>query len=413
MIDIATTEYDVELIDEKGVRYLINDGLVNLEWEEQDSELAQRANITLANMLIGSTQLAAVAKLNCIILIYAKWTNAPKTLLFEGTIWEWNPVTSSTKKDFTITAYDKLIRLQQSQDFKFYSAGMNTRDIIADICNTWGIPFNYKWGRSITHEKKVFNRDTVSGMIISLLEEVRKKTGEKYVVYWRNNALQISGYGTNGTVYKFENEKTISVANKLTLNNLVTRVKIIGKADDEGRAPVDAVIDGDTRFGVLQAVIQNYDSKSLADLTAEAQTLIKERGKPEEYIPVILPDLPFLRKGDKIEMAAGNLTGFFNVLSVSHNAAQKQMSLTLDRTNTRPSPSQEDIGGAAGNAGTFARGDAIILNGPVFVDSFGNGRGRTFENYRSTITIAAPLSRVAPYHIGAVGWARPSDITRG
>ena len=418
MIDISATEYDAELIDENGVRYLINDGLANLEWEEQENEIAQRASVTFANLLIGSTQLAAIAKLNCIILIYAKWNNAPKTLVFEGTIWEWQPV-FGTGKELTITAYDKLIRLQQSQDFKFYSAGMTTRDIIADICNTWGIPLSYKWEQSITHEKKVFNKESISDMIINLLEEVRKKTGEKYIVYWRGNTLQIVGYGSNSVVYKFENEQTISVSNKLTLNNLVTRVKIIGTADDEGRAPIDAIVDGDTGYGVLQTVIQNYDNKSLADLKAEANTIIQERGKPEEYIPVTLPDLPFLRKGDKIEMAAGNLIGFFNVLSVSHNAAQKQMSLTLDRINpvdTAASQTQAQTNtdeSADNTVGTFNKGDTVVLNGPVYIDSYGNGKGRTFTNYQSTITLVANLSRSCPYHVGSVGWVYPSDITKG
>ena len=58
-------------------------------------------------------------------------------------------------------------------------------------------------------------------------------------------------------------------------------------------------------------------------------------------------------------------------------------------------------------------GDSIILNGPVFVDSFGNRQGRTFTNRHDTITIVAPAGRPTPYHIGGIGWARPGDITRG
>ena len=57
-------------------------------------------------------------------------------------------------------------------------------------------------------------------------------------------------------------------------------------------------------------------------------------------------------------------------------------------------------------------GDSIILNGPVFADSFGNRQGRTFINRHDTITITAPRDRPTPYHIGGIGWARPGDITR-
>jgi len=58
-------------------------------------------------------------------------------------------------------------------------------------------------------------------------------------------------------------------------------------------------------------------------------------------------------------------------------------------------------------------GDSIILNGPVFVDSFGNRQGRTFTNRHDTITIIAARDRPTPYHVGGIGWARGSDITRG
>ena len=62
--------------------------------------------------------------------------------------------------------------------------------------------------------------------------------------------------------------------------------------------------------------------------------------------------------------------------------------------------------------GTFQKGDAVILNGPVFRDSYGTGQGRTFSNHESTITIVAPTTRVAPYHVGKIGWAKAKDLRR-
>jgi hypothetical protein len=61
---------------------------------------------------------------------------------------------------------------------------------------------------------------------------------------------------------------------------------------------------------------------------------------------------------------------------------------------------------------TFQKGDAVILNGPVFRDSYGSGQGRTFRDYESTITIVAPASRIAPYHVGQIGWARIKDLKK-
>jgi hypothetical protein len=112
-IDISTIEYDVELFDETGAKWLLNDALLSLTWEEQENELAQRAALTVANMQLGSTWLMNIAKLCCVILIYGKWGDGRK-LLFEGKIWEWE-YKSETQKELTLTAYDCLKTLRNCQ----------------------------------------------------------------------------------------------------------------------------------------------------------------------------------------------------------------------------------------------------------------------------------------------------------
>jgi hypothetical protein len=111
----------------------------------------------------------------------------------------------------------------------------------------------------------------------------------------------------------------------------VTRVKIYGKADDDGRRGVEAAVDGDQSFGVLQRIILRDADKDIAAANAEAQALIDENGKPDETIQLNSPDVPFLRKGDKVEVAAGNLIGGFIVLGVSHTATTRMMTMTLSR----------------------------------------------------------------------------------
>lgn len=329
-VDITSIQYDVELITETGARYILNDALLSLSWEEQEKELSQRAVITAANFAIGGTWLMALAKINRIIRIYAGISGERK-LVFDGTVWEWQ-YTSAQQRTFTITAYDRLIRLQQSQDFKYYTAGQTTQALIGDICETWGIPFAYLWEESITHEKKIFSGNTLSDMIITLLNEVKNQTGKKYIIYFRDGKMQIVGYGTNETVYCFENEMTVSAMNKLTINNLVTRVKILGSSDDEERTPIEALVDGNTEYGVLQTILKRSNDKTLDAAIAEANTILQEKGKPEETISVTVPDLPFLRKGDAVYMSAGNLLGVFYAEGVSHNADEKTMTMSLTRS---------------------------------------------------------------------------------
>lgn len=82
---------------------------------------------------------------------------------------------------------------------------------------------------------------------------------------------------------------------------------------------------------MLQEVIRRDSDKDIGKAKAEAKRTLKERGKPEESIMVTAPDLPFMRKGDAVEMSAGNLSGTFYVLGVSHNAGTRQMTMTLLR----------------------------------------------------------------------------------
>ena len=329
-IDISKIEYDVELMTEQGTRYLLNSVLLSLQWEEQQNELAQRASIRIANGSIGSSRVISVAKLNCAILIYAKWA-AARQLLFTGSIWEWS-YASGRQDELDIVACDNMIRLQQSEDFFYYQAGMTTQAIISDVCGQWGVPVSYQWSQRITHEKKVFNGEAISNVITGLLEEVRQRTGEKYVIYLRDGQMRIVGRGSNAEVYCVdETLNAISTSNKLVLMNLVTKVKVIGREDSDGRATVDAMLDGDLRFGTLQKIVRRDSNKSVGDAMKEARALIDEHGKPEETIQASGPDLPFVRKGDKMEWRAGNLLGFFYVEGISHNATERTANYTLQR----------------------------------------------------------------------------------
>ena len=331
MIDISTIEYDAELLTESGARYNLNGALIELQWEERMSELAQRATLTLANLAMGNTWLMNLAKLNCMLFIYGRWGGLNgRTPLFEGQIWDWQ-YSSETNKKLMVTAYDRLIYLQQSKDHKYYPAGMSTQNIISDICGDWGVPVSYEWDKSETHEKKVFNGAAISDMIFELLEDTRQQSSEKYCAYWRGGKLLICGRGTNGTVYKFDTANTVSTSDRHTMNNLVTRVKVIGQQDDDSRAPVEATEDGDTSFGVLQEIVRRDKDKSLDAAKADARTMLKDRGQPERDTQIEFPDLPFLRKGDLVEIAAGNLLEAFYVEGVSHNGTSRKMRLTLER----------------------------------------------------------------------------------
>ncbi len=60
--------------------------------------------------------------------------------------------------------------------------------------------------------------------------------------------VTVVGFGTNKTVYHFEDPAYPEVTHTISTTGMVTRVKIIGKANDDGCSPVKATVDGKTSF---------------------------------------------------------------------------------------------------------------------------------------------------------------------
>lgn len=112
--------------------------------------------------------------------------------------------------------------------------------------------------------------------------------------------------------------------------NLITRIKIIGKSKDEGRPPVETVIDGHTEYGIRQAIIERPSDKTLDEVKKSANELLKEKGMIKRTTSLQGPDVPYLRKGDRIRVEAGTLSGYWFVKSINHNAADGKMSLKID-----------------------------------------------------------------------------------
>ena len=113
-----------------------------------------------------------------------------------------------------------------------------------------------------------------------------------------------------------------------------------------------------------------------------------------------------LGPGDQIIIESETLNGKFVVVKGKHTGSPTGQWKTV--IEVKPAPPTPTV-----VSSDYKVGDQVILNGPVFADSYGNGQGRTFAGHRDTITIIAPdLKRARPYHIGAVGWVSADEITK-
>ena len=59
----------------------------------------------------------------------------------------------------------------------------------------------------------------------------------------------------------------------------------------------------------------------------------------------------------------------------------------------------------------YNKGDKIVLNGYLYRDSAGNGKGAKKSNHKGTITIVSKGAK-KPYHIDSLGWVAESDIKK-
>ncbi|WHH58315.1 hypothetical protein [Petroclostridium sp. X23] len=329
MIDIRRITYQTAILTADGQALDANELLQSLSWEDNPGELAQRANLAFKNQAYGSTWLSAIAVPGAQFFIYADWGQGSKEI-FQGPIWNYN-YDSSTKKELTNMAYDNLIYHQKSKDYRWYAAGTSSKTMLMDIFNEWGIPVGKYEGPDVPMGKKVFKGKYIADMVMEILDDARKKGAGKFIARSVQGKAQIIPRGSNTDVYVFEaGENVVMTGHSMDLDDLITRVKIIGKEDKDERAPVEAVMDGKTEFGILQDVVQRNQDDTLVAAKASAQAILEERGTPKITRKLQSPDLPFLRKGDKISVSAGSLSGYFYVKGVQHDATNQIMTMEVE-----------------------------------------------------------------------------------
>lgn len=330
MIDVAKISYSLILLRPDGQRLDLQPFLNSLSWEENDGELAVRLEAELQNIQMPDGKLLhQLIPLGGQVFLYADWGSGQQEI-FRGTVFAWDYRTDPLEH-FMITAYDQLIYLTKSKDDRFYPAEQTAKAIIEDIANAWEIPLGTVEGPDTALAKQVFRGNTPGDMIYSVLDQAKKRGAGKWIVRSKQGKIDVIKPGQNTPVYLFTTDTNVrSIEDRQDIEDLITRVKIIGAEDQESKAPVVAQLDGRTEFGTLQEVVyqRQYDTPEAAE--SAAKDILKERGQPRRIRKVTAPDLPFLRRGDKVKVEAGTLIGYYIVSSVIHDATNRIMVMEVE-----------------------------------------------------------------------------------
>lgn len=324
-------EYSVYIVS-GSTKYNVTQAVMSQDISEPAWQIAQRVNLQIANVKVGDTWLSNIIKARDRVFIHAN-DGTKEDEVFRGYLWSRLRTDSLSEKELNYVCYDNLIYFQESEESLYFSSGKSTKDIVSSICSKWGIKLQYAY-ESITHTKMPL-RGALSDIFMSdILDLVKKRTKKKYVIRSEKDTMVVQTVGSNSTIYHFIAGKNISrTVSGWTMDGVITQVVITGKADGNDREPIEATVSGKTNeYGTLQKIQRRSENTSLADAKIEAKYTVDEYGEPKWEYEITAPDVPWIHKGDKVYVSAGENVGYRIVTEINRiiDNKSREMKLTLE-----------------------------------------------------------------------------------
>lgn len=395
MIYVSGLKYSVEVIGENKIHYSIREYVQNLGWEENENEISSRIKFTAVNDKTDKGYLSRIIKPGCLVVISVSYGKTTKEVS-RGYVEIWNPEEKNSMISLKCTCYDELYKLQQSQDNRYYSTGTGTKSAIQKIFDDWHIPLIYI-GPNVTHGKMVYNNRYLSDIVMELLDDAVKRGGEKCIIRAEKGSAIVMPRGNNKTVYVFEVDNTKSFSQTVSTADLITRVRVVGTADDDGKHSIEATINGKTEYGIRQRIYTRGTDESLADAKTSAREILKKNGKIVRDISVQAPDIPFVHKGDLVYIISSTERNYYYVKSIQHCAESLSMSMQLEKAVDKDS--QEDDAKKSEKA-AYKVGDIVDYSGGIhYVSSYPGAKGYEAKAGKAKITMKDGAGKAHPWHL--------------
>lgn len=331
MIDISTIKYRVILVTSKGKQYDIQDYIENLGWEESVNEISMRITFTCRNDKTSKGYLQSLITPGCLVAVIAT-VGKKKQEVARGYVTVWNPVLKNDSDVFKCTCYDELYNLQKSQENRYFAKGTGTKAAIKKIFKDWKVTLGKYSGPNVKHGKKKYSSKYLSDIILDLLDDAVKKGKSKCIIRATAGKVSILPYGSNSTVYVFDKDNITSVDYSKSIADLVTRVRVMSKVDDNGKSNVQATVNGLTKYGIRQRIYTRGSDESLKDAKSAAKEILNENGSVKLNITLAVPDVPLIRKGDMVYVKNAKApTGYYYVTGIRHDAESFNMTMNLEQ----------------------------------------------------------------------------------
>ena len=401
MIDLSKITYRVVVMDGNGNQYNITDYVRNLGWEEGENELSLRSSFTARNDETSKGYLSGLIRPGCLVGIFASDGGSLDGEAARGTVETWEAVEKNGANELRCTCYDGLYKLQASQENRFYPSGTGTKSAVQAIFNDWEMPQGEYKGPDVAHGKMAYNNRFLSDIIREILDDAAKKGGEPCIVREEKGYIQVLPKGGNETVYVFKEDNTQSFNQSISTADLITRVKVVGQADGDGRRSVEATVEGRTEYGIRQRIYSRGSDETVEAAKSAAQEILNNEGKIRRDMSVQSPDVPFIRKGDLAYIMSGSISGYYYVKSIRHNADACSMSMDLEYAEPEPEPEAEEEPGEDGQEKKeYQVGDTVNFHGGThYISSYPGAKGYSARAGQARITEKDGSGGAHPWHL--------------
>ena len=398
-IEAGKVRYFVYVITEQNATINITSAVEGLNWQEDENELSMRITFEMFNTDYEGQLLSSLIKINQKVIIKADWGSG-QVEVARGKIKEAERNTTSSDSSYSIIAYDCLFGMQKSHDNVYLEDGRTTQDVLSSVFSSWGVSISKYTGPNVSHSKILYKNKSLADIVLDILKEAKKKGGCAAVVRADKDSAEIVKKGGNDNVFFFDVWNSILSRQKISITNMITRVIIVGSdSEDESIPPVEATLNGKTEYGIVQQIRSHSSSEDLSEAETEAQELLDENGDPEETMTIEAPDVPIIRKGDKISAEVAGLDGYYVVKSINHNAATGKMNMDVEKF------AGGDQNEESNKSGDYQVGDEVwFFGGMHYVASYPEATGYPVSAGPAKITIANGSGKAHPWCLETLDW---------
>jgi len=355
-IDITRTRYKLNALLPRGSVLEIPSAIVDgIGTEELNTELAVRLTATMQNAMSPWGYMNEVIALGVHLQLMADWGEG-YTDIWQGICWSSGlHATSREGMRFELTAYDVLRRLTQSKDDYMTNAGDDAmtflKQILTDYEYDLGVVFPF--GPNSTLPQYKFT-GSMAELVNTIFQNVFVKGGGEFYLRSRLGKVEIMAPGQNQPIYFVDGQIAEQWDDIEDMSQLITEIRVggvapPGPADDTpdhlaepgelAVSPQGQIITGPyrQRFGKIREVINTSSQQTVDDPSAVGDTasiMMDARGEPTRQQKVVMPDIPFLRRGDWVHFHVGTLDGRYIVSGVTRDIANHKMTLTVNNNGT-------------------------------------------------------------------------------